>query len=318
MKKMNEWNVAVAGAGTMGISIAQHFALKGFNTKLYNRSLVNLDRARGIIKSNLEAMESLDALGIGVNLEEVLSNLTYSTDLKASVEDADIVFECVSEEAELKKKIFAEVDSYAPEHAYICSDTSALNIYEIVETKRPDKLLITHFFNPAHVMPLVEIVKGENTPDETAQTVKSFLAETGKKPIIINKCIPGFIFNRLLTALEREAFHIVDQGGATYDDIDTVITTTFGPRFVFEGIFDLLDHVGLDTEAAVVGDLIPELCRSLDAPGLLLKKVRDGEFGVKTGKGLKNYESGNLDEIRRRRTINIIKTLRHIDTLQKE
>ena len=95
----------------------------------------------------------------------------------------------------------------------------------------------------------------------------------------------------------------------------TLFLTTFGPRFAFEGIFDLLDHVGLDTEAAVVGDLIPELCQSLEAPSLLIDKAAEGEYGVKTGKGFKNYEGKDIDEIRRLRTVNIIKTLRHIDTL---
>ncbi len=315
MKELDKWNVAVIGAGTMGHSIAQHFASNGHKTYLYNRTKQNLDRAYVNIKNNLKAMKSLDALDVE-SIDTVLNNLECSMDLKASVESADIVFECVSEDIELKKKIFSLIDSFAPEHSYICSDTSALNIYKFADTKRPDKLLITHFFNPAHVMPLVEIVKDEDTPQETVQIVKLFLEHTGKKPIIINKYIPGFILNRLLTALEREAFYIVEQEVATYDDIDTVITTTFGPRFVFEGIFDLLDHVGLDTESAVVGDLIPELCQSLDASQLLIEKAEKGEYGVKTGKGLKNYEGQNIDEIKMRRTINIIKTLRHIDTLR--
>src|SRR5665647_1700060 len=279
MKCMNEWNVSVVGAGTMGLSIAQHFATKGLKTILYNRSGDNLSKAYEIIKNNLEAMASLDALSSNTTIEKVLNNLTLTTDLKKSVKDSDIIFECVSENAELKKYIFGEIDLYASKNAYICSDTSALNIYEIINTSRPDKYLITHFFNPAHVMPLVEIVKGKNTTDQTAHAVKDFLTAMGKKPIIISKPIPGFIFNRLLTALEREACYIVEQGIASCDEIDTVITTTFGPRFVFEGIFELLDHVGLDTEAAVVGDLIPELCQSLEAPSVLLKKAAAGEYG---------------------------------------
>lgn len=315
MKNMKDWNVAVVGAGTMGLCIAQHFSSKGLNTKLYNRTEANLKKAYQLIKNNLEAMVSLDALDGDMHVEKVMGNLTCTTDIKIAVEDADIIFECVSEDAELKKRIFAEIDLYAPDRAYICSDTSALNIYEFVNTGRPNKILITHFFNPAHVMPLVEIVKGEDTPDETAQIIKSFLTKMGKKPIIISKCIPGFIFNRLLTALEREALYIVEQGVATYDEIDTVITTTLGPRFAFEGIFDLLDHVGLDTEAAVVGDLIPQLCQSLEAPSLLLNKAAAGEYGVKTGRGFKNYNGMDVDEIRRQRTIKIIKTFRHIDTL---
>ncbi|HZK02229.1 MAG TPA: 3-hydroxyacyl-CoA dehydrogenase family protein [Anaerovoracaceae bacterium] len=315
MKRAKDWKVAVIGAGTMGQSIAQYFATKGLDTKLYNRTQKNLDNAYRVIKNNLKAMEQLNALEKGSDVNKVLKNLTCLTDFERSVSDADIVFECVSEDVELKKTIFEKADLYAPDHAYLCSDTSALNIFEFVKTNRPEKVLITHFFNPPHVMPLVEIVRGENTSDETVSTVKKFLTETGKKPIVIEKCVPGFIFNRLLTALEREAMYIVEQGVATCDDIDTVITTTFGPRFVFEGIFDLLDHVGLDTEVAVVGDLLPHLCQSVDTPRLLKEKAKAGELGIKSGKGFKDYEGKDIDEIRKGRTVNIIKTLRHIDTL---
>lgn len=315
MNSIKDWKTAVIGAGTMGLCIAQHFAAKGFKTSLYNRTEAKLNQAAAEIRNNLEAMERMEALDPGMDVEQAMSNLVLTADIKTAVQAADVVFECVSEDVKLKKYIFKELDRWTPAEAYLCSDTSALNIYKFVETTRPDKLLITHFFNPAHVMPLVEIVKGEETPDETVQTVKAFLTVAGKKPIVINKCIPGFIFNRLLTALEREALYIVEQGAATYEDVDTVITTTFGPRFAFEGIFDLLDHVGLDTEAAVVGDLIPELCQSLEAPSLLLAKAEAGEYGIKTKKGFKSYENKDIDEIRRTRTINIIKTLRHIESL---
>jgi 3-hydroxybutyryl-CoA dehydrogenase len=132
----------------------------------------------------------------------------------------------------------------------------------------------------------------------------------------MEKCIPGFIFNRLLTAMEREALHIVELGVASYEDIDTVITSTFGPRFTFEGIFRLLDHVGIDTEAAVVGDLLKELSDSKEPSSILLGKSSRGEHGIKRGKGFYNYEGLDIDELRNDRTINIMSTLKHMNSLK--
>jgi len=316
MNLENQWNVAVIGAGTMGISIAQHFASKKQNTFLYNRTPKKLEEAKKTIEMSLNTMGSLKALDKGMTQKKALSYLNYTDNISEAVINANIVFECVSEDPLIKREVFAHISKYAPEDAYLCSDTSALNIYEFIEISNPGRLLITHFFNPPNVMPLVEIVKGDTTRNEVVNSVRSFLENMGKKPIVLEKFIPGFIFNRLLTALEREALYIVETGTASYKDVDNVITTTFGPRFLFEGIFQLLDYVGLDTEALVVGDLLKDLCNNTETPPLLLKKVEHNEFGIKTKKGFMDYSNVDVDELMQIRTGNIIKTLRCSNTLK--
>ena len=315
MKLAKEWKVAVIGAGTMGVFLAQYFASKKQNTFLYNRTLENLESAKNKVSMSLKTMDSLKALDDDITPEKVLSHLSFTNDLSEALDNADIVFECVSEDPIIKREVFASISKYAPADAYLCSDTSALNIYDIVEIANPKRLLITHFFNPPNLMPLVEIVKGIETSHEVVNSVSAFLEDMGKKPIILEKFIPGFIFNRLLTALEREALYIVETGVASYKDVDNVITTTFGPRFLFEGIFQLLDYVGLDTEALVVGDLLQELCNSTEPSSLLLKKVELSEYGIKTKKGFKDYAHIDVDELIQKRTANIIKTLRCGETL---
>jgi 3-hydroxybutyryl-CoA dehydrogenase len=316
MTSNTDWNVTIIGAGVMGIPLAQHFASYGCPTILYNRTPSKLTEAHRMIKANLVAMETEGFLPGLLSVERIMNNLEMSDQISPAVENANIVFECVSESENIKKEVFKKLNEYAPKDAYLCSDTSALNIYELVSVDFPERLLITHFFNPPSVMPLVEIVKGPVTTEDTVDKVKAFLQSTGKRPVVMEKCIPGFIFNRLLTAMEREALHIVELGVASYEDIDTVITSTFGPRFTFEGIFRLLDHVGIDTEAAVVGDLLKELSDSKEPSSILLGKSSRGEHGIKRGKGFYNYEGLDIDELRNDRTINIMSTLKHMNSLK--
>lgn len=314
MKSKTEWNVSVIGAGTMGLSIAQYFAMKGYSVSLYNRTAANLKRAMDMIKSNLLTLTALNEMNRR-EASAAIERIGVFTDLKDAVINADIVIESVTENADIKKDVFAEVCRYAPARAFLCSDTSALNIYEFLKTNRPDKVLITHFFNPAYVMPLVEIVRGPNTPDETVEAVKEFLTGAGKKPIVINECIPGFIANRLTVALAREAYYLVENGWISFDDLDTVMVTTFGPRYAFEGIFDLYDHIGLDIGAMVATNLIPKLCQRKEPSPILLEKAKAGELGVKTGRGLKDYTGQDINQIKKERDIKIIKTLKHMETL---
>ena len=314
MKTTKEWNVAVVGAGTMGLGIALYFAMKGYQTSLFNRTSENLERALQMIQNNLATLVELDEVK-AQDVGPILARIKTTTNMQEAVEDADIVIESVTENVEIKKAVFAEMDRFAPKHAYLCSDTSSLNIYSFLETSRPEKTLITHFFNPPHIMPLVEIVREDDTLDETVEIIKDFLITAGKRPIVINKCIPGFVANRLTVALAREAYYLVENGHISFDDLDAIFTTTFGPRYVFEGIFDLYDQIGLDIGAIVAKGLIPQLCQSKEPSPILLEKVKNNELGVKTGRGLKDYSGQDIKEIKRNRDIKIIKTLRHIETL---
>lgn len=300
--------IAVLGAGTMGSAIAQFFAEKGLLVSLYSRTEQTLSRALDRIRENVDLLSRIGAIP-EESADTILSRIQVFTDLERTVSDADWVLESVSENRDIKKHVIEAADRAAPPDAFLTSDTSALNIFTFLKTGRPDRVMITHFFNPAHLMPLVEMVPGPETGAEAVRQMRTFLQDCGKQPIILKECIPGFIANRLTLALAREAFYLAGEGYASLEDIDRVITTTFGPRYVFEGIFDLYDHIGLDVGYAVAKDLLPCLCSSTEVPALLRKKVENGELGVKTGRGLKNYDGKDSGEIARERNEKIARVL---------
>lgn len=307
-------NITVLGAGTMGAAITQFFASKGFPVSLYSRTAETLQKALSMIRDNLSMLAGLKS-GEAESPEDVLRRIRTFTEIKLASAAADWVIETVSENREVKKQVLETAEKYAPAHAYLTSDTSALNIFEFLETSRPDRVMITHFFNPASIMPLVELVPGPNTSQATVETLKLFLESSGKQPIVLKEYLPGFIANRLTLALAREAYYLAGEGYASLEDIDLVITSTFGPRYVFEGIFDLYDHIGLDVGYAVAKDLLPMLCSSTDIPRLLREKVASGELGVKTKKGLKDYADQSINDICRERNQKIAKTFQYIETL---
>lgn len=310
---MKVWNISIVGAGTMGLSIAQFFAMNGHKTSLYNRTPENLDKAVLDIKNNLNTLLDLGSIK-EEDIEATMENLEPFTDLKSAVKDADLVIESVSENVDLKKKIFESLDKFCRKDTILSSDTSSLNIYDFLEVSHPERVLITHFFNPAYVMPLVEIVKGPETSDEVVNRVYKMLKESGKDPAVLNKVVPGFIVNRLSVALAREAMHMVDQGWTTPQDIDSAISSTFGVRYPFEGHFELFDFVGLDVASDVINLLMPELYSGTNSFKILEQKLKAKDLGVKSGKGFKEY--GDADKARRERDKKIIKVMEFVKTLE--
>jgi 3-hydroxybutyryl-CoA dehydrogenase len=315
MKNLKDWNIVVVGAGNMGSCIAGYFAEQGHKTAVYDISKDCLENAKQQIENNLDALIQYSGLTESEK-KHILGRLRFSENLEETLKNADIVFEAAPEVAELKKELFEKLHKYAPEHAYLCSNTSGLNIYEFLDIKDPKRVIIAHFFNPAHLMPLVEIVKGENTPQETAEIIRGFMLQAKKKPVIINKPVPGFVFNRIIMALEVEAFHLVESGVVTFQEIDDIITSTLGARFTFEGLFGLIDHCGLDTEVRILEYLIPQLWKGNDVPKMLLDRVKRGDLGLKTGKGFGDFTGQNADELRRKRATNILKTIEFQKTLK--
>jgi len=175
--------------------------------------------------------------------------------------------------------------------------------------------VITHFFVPAYVMPLVEIVRGPETSDETVAAVKELMASTGKNPAVVNKVVPGFIMNRLTFAIFREAAYMVNQGWCKPEDVDAAVVSTHGPRYAFEGPFGLVDFAGVDTYEKIAEYLLPELCSDGAVPPVLKSLYEQGKLGVKTGEGFYHYED-NV-QARAKRDGKIVKMIQAIGSVNR-
>lgn len=313
-KNVKEWKVAVLGAGTMGQCIAQFFAMKGHEVNLYNRTPANLEKAYVQIRNNLNTLLEMEEIG-EEEIERAMSHICGSSDLQASVQGVDLVIENLAEKEEVKKLIFSKLDMYCGSDVILSSDTSTMNIFEFLEVSHPERLIITHFFNPAHVMPLVEVVRGPGTSDEVTADVKEFFEVSGKTVAVLNQAVPGFILNRITFAVFREAAYMASQGWTTPGEIDKAIVSTFGPRYAFEGPFALSDFAGLDVYERLGTLLPPVLCSDITCPEILKTMTAQGKLGVKSGEGFYEYR----DELKARkdrdtRIMRMLQAIRRVET----
>ncbi len=308
------WKVLVVGAGTMGHSIAGVFAANGFETRLYDKNPDQLEKAAGLIVSNFDTLVSIGDIS-QEDKERAIKLIKYTSSLEEAAQGVNFVSESIVEDPQVKKVLFDDLDRLCAPETILTSNTSALNIYEAVKVSHPERLLIAHWFNPPHIMPLVEVVKGDATSDETVDTVVSLMNSIGKTPVLVKKYIPGFIINRLSSAIAREAGYMIGQEWVTPEDIDKAVCTTFGPRFPFEGPLELFDYVGWDVAVAVSKFMFPHLCSNTDPMPLGVELCAQGRLGVKSGRGLKDYDQADTEKILSERNQKIIKMLKAIKEL---
>lgn len=277
--------VCVIGAGTMGAGIAQAFAAKGYEVVL--RDIKDEFIARGIagIDKGLSKLVEKGRLTAEVKAE-IVGRITGSTDINA-LADVDLVVEAAVENMELKKKIFAELDEVCKPEAILATNTSSLSVTEVaMATKRPDKVIGMHFFNPAPVMKLVEIIRGMATSQETYDTVKEITLAIAKEPVEVAEA-PGFVVNRILIPMINEAIGILAEGVANEVDIDKAMMLGAAHPM---GPLALGDLIGLDVCLAIMDVLFKETGDSkYRAHSLLRKYVRAGWLGRKSGRGFHNY-----------------------------
>lgn len=291
--------IAVVGAGLMGHGIAQDFAARGYAVHLYARSQERLDQALQNIQSGLALLQRLGQLS-PEQAASTLPRIRTGTVLDEVVADADLVIEAVSENLSLKQEFFRTLDGVCPPHTILASTTSTLLPSALAgATQRPDRVLVTHYFNPPALVPLVEVVRGPETSDEVVATVRDLLLQIGKRPAVIQKELIGFIGNRLQAALAREALSLVDRGVATPEDIDTVVKYSFGRRLGVAGIFEVGDLAGLDVYLAAA-PVFRDLESSVEVPTILRHKVEHGELGVKTGQGFYTWTPESAAALRER------------------
>lgn len=303
-------NVLVVGAGIMGHSIAGVFASYGYPTTLYDPNTEQLDIAKKLIAGNVQVLKE-EGLMTDEGIQNVNDLLVYTDKLEEGAPQAKFVVEAVPEVPDIKQALFAELDRLCSPDTILTSTTSALNIYDIVKVSNPGRLLIGHFCNPAHIIPLVEVVLGPETSEETLETAKQIYRSIDKTPVVLKQYVIGFIVNRLNTALAREANYIVEQGWASWEDVDAAVTNNAGLKLAFEGPLELYDHIGWDLAKLGGTFLAPMLCNTT-ATALADKLVAEGNLGVKTGKGLKDYTGLDRVEVQNARNRKILKVLKTV------
>ena len=299
-------NVTVVGAGTMGHSLAQVFAQGGCNVWLNDVKEGILERGKKLIASNLDTLIELEVVEKGQK-GPILDRIRTTVKLEEAGKKADFVIEAIIEDEPAKKEMFSRLDKICPPGTILASNTSYMDIFKFVETRRPDKVLIAHWFAPPHIVPLVEVVRGPQTSQETVDTVKALMLKMGKKPIVISKFLPGFIGNRLQSALGNEVLHLLDNGYATPEDIDTATKASFALRMPILGLVKRMDFTGLDLSQKIISNAIykipPQRTKSKSVDNL----VEKGKLGVKTGSGFYEYGGRSTEEIMKERDIKLIK-----------
>jgi 3-hydroxybutyryl-CoA dehydrogenase len=306
-------NITIVGAGTMGHSLAQVFALGAYNVRLHDLRDDILIKAKGLIAANLRTLTKVGILESG-RQAPTLDRIQTTTVIEEGCSDADFVIEAIIEDEAAKKAVFHKLDEFCPPKTILASNTSYLDIFRFVETARPDKVLITHWFAPPHIVPLVEIVRGPQTSQESVDRVKALLNGVGKTPIVISKFLPGFIANRLQSALNQEMLHLLDEGYATAEEIDLATKASFGLRIPILGLVKRLDYTGLDLSQKIIGNAAYQPPALRTRSESLDRLVSEGKLGVKTGGGYYQYGGRTVEEIMEERDIKLIK----LRTLLKE
>ena len=279
--------LCVTGAGQMGSQIAMLGALAGLDTRLHDVAGDQLEKAvasnrrhvqRRVDKGKLAAEEMAAAFG----------RLSTTTNLEKAASGADFVIEAVVEKLEIKRSVFAQLDEHAPGHAILATNSSYLMSSEIAgSTGRPDKVCNMHFFFPPLIMRLVEVVKGEKTSEATVRTAAELARRMERHPVVLHKELPGFLVNRILRAISNEAYHLLENGVASFQDIDDACRLGLNHPL---GPFQLSDFSGLDIGYNARQEIYERTGRPEDAPApSLARRVERGDLGRKTGRGFYDY-----------------------------
>ena len=305
--------ITIIGAGRMGLAIAQVMATAGCSVNLVSRNASTLYKSMEEIESNLKFLWNLERLDTPV--KTIIGRITPEKGISEHIFDCEFLFEAIPEDPELKKKLFSELNPHLKEKTIIASTTSTINLSTFKGIfAKPDRFLITHWLNPAFIMPLVEIAVGEETSKDTAEQMKAFLKEIGKIPVVL-KDSPGFILARFQTGIYNEAARILEEGIASAEDIDTVSKIGLGFRLMGFGALEFVDLGGLDI-LYYTGQFLYSVLRKdqFKTPDLVMEKMKKNEIGPRTGKGIYDFSETDTRKLFESRYHGFLELLDFINT----
>jgi 3-hydroxybutyryl-CoA dehydrogenase len=294
-----EVHLGVVGAGQMGTGFAVHFLLHDQRVTLVDHRQSNLDRARERIR---ESVAFLNEQGVtATSPDAVLDGVTFTLDTEAGLADADVVLETVSEDLELKRDVFRELADAAPEEAILATNTSSLQVSDIADGfDFADRVVGCHWLYPPYLLPTVEVVAGEETADEVVDELVALLEAVDRKPIVVHRDVPGFVWNRVQFAVLRECMHLVDTGVASLEDVNTAIRDGYARRTAVLGPFETVDLAGLDLFRTVASGIYPSLSDRDTPSSMYDERIEAGHTGVASGEGFFEYDR-SADGVAQRR-----------------
>jgi 5-formyl-3-hydroxy-2-methylpyridine 4-carboxylate dehydrogenase len=294
MQEQNIHTVAIIGAGTMGPDVAAIFARHGLDVRLTDISAEALARAADGVQA---VYRTLIEGGLMTADEAVASQvyLTITPDQNEALSGVDFVLEAIPEKLDLKRALFAEIEPKVRADTILASNSSGIPIAQIAQAaQHPGRVIGTHWLNQPHVIPVVELVRGEQTTEATLETTRQLLERLNMVPVVIQGNVPGFIHNRILFVIYREILHLLEEGLISAEDIDNVTKWAIGPKLTAIGPLEMLDVAGLDTYQNIATYLNPQLAATGEVSDIVRQKVERGEMGIKTGQGMYSYTSDEI------------------------
>ena len=300
----------VIGTGQMGPGIAYTLAFAGCQVALCGRSQESLQRGMQALQTAVSTLIENECIS-PMDGAAILKRVEVTTNVESAVKDADLVTESIVEDLLTKQDLFIRLERWCPPHTILTSNTSGLPATLLADhLSRPERFAVTHYWNPPHLMPLVEIVKGERTSQETVDVLVELLRAAEKKPVVVHKDTPGQLGNRLFHALIREAIWIVQEGIASPEDVDTAFRMGPGRRAPVWGVLEHQDAAGLDMVLAIQSYMCRALCNETEPARILSEKVAAGELGIKAGKGFYDWTQRDFQARIRQRDAFLIERLK--------
>jgi 3-hydroxyacyl-CoA dehydrogenase len=300
----------------MGAGMSLCYAQAGYEVALFSRTQASLDRALGRIESS-QAVLVQEGLISAEGAEAARGRITTTTQLEAALDGVQFVLESVPEDLGLKQGLFREMEALCPADTILATNTSGLSITEIASVcEHPERVGGQHWANPPEIVPLVEVIRGEQTADDTIDVIYRVTEKLEKMPVVVQKEVPGFASNRLQYALLREALHLVAEGVVSAEDVDRTLKNGVGFRYPWLGQLETVDLGGLDVFHAIAQYLFPELSTMQTTPEFFDRLAKEGKYGIKTGEGFFRYGADAREEILHKRDLYFVRQLKLLRELR--